>query len=125
MEPWNSLPIAEDIAFRYEGILYSMDCDEFDNPLPGATLRVRLQKYSIVKRTPKGFWISYFSGGKDRFVLDGARKQFAHQSIEKAQESFIARKKRQIYILKHQLEVAEESLRLAEQKKFDEGVYVA
>lgn len=100
-------------AYRYDGLKYSWGTDEFDNPLPGCDIRVILREYDIIKKTPKGFWINYCKDtgkNKFRFVLSNARKKFAHETIEAAAESFVARKERQIKILKAQLECAKKEL---------------
>ena len=50
-----------------------------------------------------------------KFVLDKGSKRFAYESRKRAFNSFIIRKFRQIGILKHQLEVANEMYKQAEQ----------
>lgn len=101
-------------VYRYEGIKYSWGVDPYDNPLPGYRLEVVLKEYSILKRTPKGFWIGYAfgGGGKFKFILANAKKKYAHKTKEAAAESFIARKERQIAILKDQLKCAERELEI-------------
>lgn len=73
----------------------------------GAT--VNLNSYQVTKETPKGVWLE----GR-RFVLRGARKRFACPTVEEAAESFVARKRRQINILRAQLRHAEAALATAE-----------
>lgn len=63
---------------------------------------VTLEKYEILKRTPRGAWISV-DYVKKRFVLENTHKCFAHASEEKARESFFARKKKQLKILRAQI----------------------
>lgn len=65
-------------------------------------------EYIVEKHTSKGVWINDF--GHRRFVLNSARKRFAHPTKEEALESFRARKKRQIKILTRQLERARAAL---------------
>ncbi|RLI66843.1 MAG: hypothetical protein DRO67_00270 [Candidatus Asgardarchaeum californiense] len=107
--------------YRYEEIRYSLGVNYFDNPYPGYRLAVHCNKYKIIKRTPKGAWIRYCTGFPEfdkyenkKFVLLTARKKFACETKEEARKSFIARKKRQIEILKAYLEQAETSLYIAE-----------
>lgn len=76
-----------------------------------------LEKYEVVKYTPKGKWIIHeFDKELDeehkryRFVLNNSRKRFAWETKEAALESFIARKKKQIKILESQLGFAEDAL---------------
>jgi len=76
--------------YRYEERRWSLGADEFDNPYPGYRLTVELEEYQVVKKTPKGVWLSrtwkgnpelgirpYLSDGR-RFVRLGTRKQFAY-----------------------------------------------
>lgn len=73
-------------------------------------ISIVLDIYHVLKLTAKGVWIEEYAG-KKRFVLKGARKQFACPTKEDALISFRARKKRQIRILKHQLRRAELALK--------------
>jgi hypothetical protein len=120
----------EEYLYRYVEILYSTGTDQFDNPYPGSNLDLRLEKHRVLRRTPKGAWIEDDRGfprrvenSKDgtvkwikpeRFVLLTARKQFASETKEKALESFRARKRRQLKILKSRAKVAEAALVHAE-----------
>lgn len=76
-------------------------------------VHVYLQKLPVVKETPCGVWVEQYGGGT-RFVLKAARKRFACPTQEEALTSFKARKRRQIGILRAQLERAEEALDKAE-----------
>jgi len=69
---------------------------------------VYLTSYQVVKETPKGVRLN--SG---RFVLRSAKKQFAHATLEEARQSYIARKRKHITILKDRLKVAEAGLEAA------------
>lgn len=62
-------------------------------------ISVRVYAYRVVSTTPKGKWIV----GK-RFVLDKAKRRFAHDTSEQAVKSYLARRKRQRDILEAQLE---------------------
>lgn len=100
--------------YRLENHLVSAGVDEWDNPLGPPRMEVYVNKFIILKKTPKGVWISY-CGGK-RFVLLSARKQFACLTLEQAVESFKARKRRQISILARKLEYAEMAVSIAESR---------
>ena len=112
--------------YRYEERTYSRGCDEVDNPYPGYNLALELSEYQVVKRTPKGVWLSRAWGGSQylniqpslssdrRFMRLGTRKQFAHLTKEEALRSFRARKKRQLKILKAQMKCAERALEMAD-----------
>lgn len=104
-------PETDDVLYRYEETYYSLGCDEYGDPYPGHTIKVHLNYYKVLKRTPKGAWIEYWKNpnGK-KFVNLTARKKFACDNEEDAKESFIARKNRQIKILKSQLKNAREAL---------------
>lgn len=76
-----------------------------------STRQVELREFRVIKETPKGVWIETTFSGDRRFVLTGARKQYACPTVEAARQSFMARKKRQIKILKKQLLNAEDALK--------------
>ena len=57
--------------------------------------------YPILKTTKCGVWISIYPNKK--FVNLNAKKQWACETIEKARESYLARKKRHIEHLENQL----------------------
>jgi hypothetical protein len=90
---------------------------EFDS----SRVHVYVQEYEVRKRTPKGVWLEY--AGFRRFVRDDARKKYACPTLEEAKESFLARKKRQIKILKRQLSHAYQAYVMAERacKEFAES----
>lgn len=94
--------------YRYrDEVTSSYDC--VSETFGSSYVRVIMDSYLILKRTPKGAWIHLDSWQK-KFVNLTARKQFACETPEKARASFIARKKRQIKILKSQLNYAEQAL---------------
>lgn len=111
--------------YRYNEIHVSLGCDYWGDPLPGHKVEIWLEEYPIVKRTPKGVWINLYShiypvplepswtDGK-KFVNLEARKKYACLTKEEALESFKARKRKQINILKGQLKDAEQALKIAE-----------
>lgn len=79
----------------------------------------------LVKETPKGWWISdekdYLLKAekealviKKRWISKTSRKRFAYPTREEALNSYKARKKRQIIILKNKIERAISSLHEAE-----------
>jgi hypothetical protein len=100
-----------EFLYRYDTIKYSLGINEFDESLPGYRLVLHLWEYPIIKRTPKGVWISSYSFKK--FVLLYGRKRFAWPTKEEALFSFQKRKEAQIRILTSQLKTAEEALRLS------------
>ena len=66
---------------------------------------LHLQRYDVVKTTPCGFWIWFPQENRRKFVLSNTRKCFAHATVEAALESFYHRKKSQLKIISHQVEV--------------------
>ncbi len=80
---------------------------------------VYLAKYKIIKETPKGKWVGHSEYSK-RFVLNNSRKRYAWETKEKAIESFISRKKRQIEILRMQLSDAEMAYDMALNGRIDD-----
>lgn len=98
------------VLYRYEDVQHHPGLDECDLPLPGpGRVSLRLDEYRIKKKTPKGVWID-FDYGKDKFVNLYARKKYACSTKTEALESFLARKAKQISILKYQLIRAEKAL---------------
>lgn len=79
-----------------------------------STRELSLREFLVVRETPRGAWIEGPFGLTRRFVRLNARKRYACPTVEEARESFMARKKRQIRILRTQLANAEQSLQLAE-----------
>ena len=87
---------------------------------------VILEKFKLFKETPAGYWIipEYWSVEEEmveprntrynKWVSKTSRKRFAYPTKEEALFSFKARKRRQIPILKAQLECTKEALKVAE-----------
>lgn len=99
------------ILYRYEDHVYSTFSIN-----PGGTesygmteVRVELYEYEVVKETSCGYWII------DKWISKTWKKRFAYPSKLQALESFKIRKKRQIFILQHQLNRAQEALLKANQ----------
>lgn len=71
---------------------------------------VLLDAYQVVRRTPKGVWVKVAPGypkDKLKFVLNDAVKRFAYETRDDARTSFLARKRRQLSILRNQIIDAE------------------
>jgi hypothetical protein len=84
------------------------------------TLRVDIycNSFRVVSTTPKGKWIVYnwvhptdeeSTKLYKKFVRNNGKKRYAHETREGAKIAFIARKQRQVELLKAQLEKAEMS----------------
>jgi hypothetical protein len=71
----------------------------------------------VVKVTPKGFWLDYY--GSRKFVRAEARKRWAYPTKQEALESFIARREKQLKILRSQISESTLFLGMALAKRND------
>lgn len=82
----------EDKLYRYEACSYSIvidaDRDEYGSTGP----KLELREYRITAKTPKGHWIGYFEGAKDRWVSKTSRKRYAYPTKEEALEGYRQKK---------------------------------
>lgn len=69
-------------------------------------------EFPVIKETPTGVILDVY--GVRRFVRRDARKRFACPTVDEALQSYHARKRRQVRILRHQLASAEAALKLCE-----------
>lgn len=95
------------VLYRYD------DYSTGDDYVTG--IEICLRTYPVIRRTPKGVWISREAYGKQRFVLNGTRKAYAYPTKEEALASFIARKTRQRLLLEFQLKRVAAALKLAKE----------
>jgi hypothetical protein len=136
-----------DIWYRIEdytvGTGYTDMCGEY--VVTGSEPKARLRRFWVIRDTPKGVWLTECSFsfaplhdfvmpeymkdrslkewkerrmGDIRFVLHDTHKRYACESMEKALESFKARKKRQTKIFLTRIINIGRSLDLAEKGKF-------
>ena len=68
------------------------------------------EQFRVVKETAKGVWLDVY--GRQRFVLQAARKRFACPTRAEALESYRARKRRQVGLLRTRLKLVELALQL-------------
>lgn len=104
---------------RFEDFRYAAPLDEYEQPIGSGRAAIRHDQYNVIRVTPKGVWLD-IGCGEEKFVLRAARKKFACLTEAEAMESFIARKKRQLKILKNQAKHVEEVLKLADPKALPE-----
>lgn len=97
------------IWYRYEERHYAPPVDEFDNVCGPGRTEVVLLEFPVIGVTRKGVRLS-----TGRFVLLNAHKRYACPTESEARESFLARKRAQIRILKARLTRAESSISLME-----------
>jgi len=88
--------------YRFEDRTTVALLDDNGKPTGSERINIDLYKYKVMRHTKKGVWIE-FGFSKDRFVLKDARKRFACPTVEEAEQSFIARKERQLSILRIQM----------------------
>ena len=88
-------------------VYYRYDCHHYEYHS-----QIMAQELMVIRVTPSGVWVNDY--GRKRFVLNGAKKKFAHPTKELALASFIARKERQITILTAQFERITNALKAAQ-----------
>ena len=96
----------EEYWYRYRDITTGGDEDGY-----GCHAEIILDRFRVSSVTKQGVWISTGYAAK-KFVLRGARKRWACPTKEEAMVSFIARKKRQLGLLRAQARHVEEVLEL-------------
>ena len=100
-----------EVMYRYETghFIEPLFPDEDGEPIPPS-------EYTVLRHTPQGKWVGIGARG-ERFVLNNSKKRFAHETKEAALESFIYRKKKQLKILRAQIDRVEEALRAAQKRR--------
>lgn len=88
--------------YRYEGYVNEDYCGLIES----GNVSVNIQTYRIERHTPRGVYLFNY-GGKQRFVLLSGRKRYAYPTEEEALKSFIERKRRQVRLLRSQIDSAE------------------
>lgn len=84
----------------------------FDDVHGESGTSVFMTRYAVTKETEASYRISYPPHHK--WILKGIGKRFAHDTIEGAMHSYLARKTRQIRIHAARLEIAKEAKLVAE-----------
>ena len=103
--------------YRYESVRFSTVIDA-EREIYGVTkAKLRCNEYSVTAETPKGYWVGYWKGNKDRWVHKTSRKRFAHPTKEEALEAYRQRKLSFLRHSKARLARAEEDLALVEPEK--------
>ena len=89
--------MSEEYLYRFEDKEYGYLDDEGYSASQITRIVVYLNRYRVIKKTPKGRWIQLYDfSDTKKFVLDGKGKRFAYPTIELAKESFNMRKTKQI-----------------------------
>lgn len=100
--------------YRYNAVRHSVTINAEMEMYGVSKPRLVLQDYKVVATTKKGYWITYLSGGKDKWVSASSWKRFAHPTKKEALESYIQRKKAYVRYASHTLSRAEEDLAIVE-----------
>lgn len=74
-------------------------------------VRIIVKAYNVIRATPCGVWIIFH--GEERFVNLTCAKCFGYETVERAVNSFMHRKTRQVRLLESQLKQAEVALSMA------------
>ncbi len=98
--------------YRFFDAHYAPPFDEFDQPMHLSSHRaIRLDRFEVVRRTPKGAWIGVGVGIHSatgvKFILDDATRRWALPTEAEALESYHRRKTRQASIYAARLGDAE------------------
>ncbi len=104
--------------YRVYETRYAPSLDEFENPIGEGEVKVTIEPFQVIRKTPCGVWIAPPWAFADenghykcqRWVKRDANKRFACPTIVEAVESFKARKVRQIKILNAQIRSAERAI---------------
>lgn len=94
--------MADGLWYRFEDKQYAAPLDEWGYTQGKGQIKVECRTFKVVRHTPKGVWLAAHIGPwtsrEERFVLNGARKKYAHPTKAEAIESFLARKQAQLRI---------------------------
>ena len=98
--------------FRYEEVRYGTGYTDVHGEYvsTGSYVELQLREFRVIRRTPCGVRIDDYRSEHGRFISREWNKQWACPTVEEARLSFIARKERQIRILRAQLKQAKEAL---------------
>lgn len=107
--------------YRVRDGRYAPPLDEWDRPVGSGRTYLSVERYQVLKETSKGVWLGSTRYGK-RFVLRDSRKRFACPTVAEALTSFLARKKRQLGILRAQQDQVETAIHMA-QRRLDRGEF--
>ena len=102
--------------YRYEEIYTAPSIDEWERPIGEGGVIIHLRKFRVMRPTPKGVWLDLYGNREvQRFVLKDARKRYACPTLEEAQVSFLARKRRQLTIYEARAKGIRKTIEKAEQ----------
>jgi len=111
------------IFYRYKYVQYAvkdMDGEFMNSPFPNPAMI--LEKYNLIKETPKGYWIAYGGGpncliGDKQWISKTSRKRFAYPTKKEAMTNFVKRTESRIKILEKQVLTCKMALSAAKRIK--------
>lgn len=118
--PFRKPPEGLDVLWRCEAKRYASFDDDGDVSYISPP-RLELHWIRVDRRTPKGAWIFRERAGelqisRGKFINLARNKAYARNTVEEAVRDFAERRKRQIGILKGQLQRAEQELQLTKER---------
>lgn len=103
--------------YRHEEIYTAPPVDEWERNIGEGGVTIHLRKFKVIKHTPKGVWLILYNDQEvQRFVLRDAHKRYACPTLEEAQVSFLARKRRQLTIYEARAKGIRKTIEKAEQE---------
>ena len=113
--PPSRAPVGLGVLYRINYLLVGNGVDGFGEPYPVYNIKLTLERYKILKPTPKGVWVQcYRNKGGKKFVNLCAHKKFANPTVAGAKTDFIVRKKKYINIMKSRISDTEEAIKQIE-----------
>lgn len=97
-----------------EKFIYRYERRYLDEYVDEHTIKIKLEKFLVIKETPKTYVIKLWNN-KEKRVFKDAVRTYAYDTIEKAKDNFIKRCKKQIQICNNQ--IASAKLFLEKSKK--------
>jgi hypothetical protein len=79
--------------------------------------KLELRDFSLIKETPKGYWIGFKDIGSYKWISKTSKKRYAYPTEKEALNNFILRTERRVKILNWQLQCCEIGLDIAKNKK--------
>lgn len=92
-------------------LTYLYRIEHYEDPFTN-DLSIHYERFAVTKVTARGYKIRV--NGKEKFVLSGNGKRYAHENLEWALESYRRRKQHYVQNCKRRLKLAKACLTLAE-----------
>ena len=96
----------------------------YDDIVMMTTVKTLLRQFTVLRETPKGYWVNEgynqycpeINEQYKKWVSKTSIKRLCYPTKEEAFKSFLARKKRQLLILKGQIRMVEIACKLKDEK---------